>query len=130
MSKILIADDDPQVRAVICRMLVRSGYTVVEAEDGRAALRLWGAGPDDFDLLITDILMPEKDGFDAIIEFRKIWPKAKIIAITGGGPYKVDILLRTAEKLGVRRTLQKPFDRQTLLDAVRETTQDNSTARP
>lgn len=121
MSKILIADDDPQVRAVICRMLVRSGYTVVEAADGRAALRLWGASPDDFDLLITDILMPEKDGFDAIIEFRKIWPQARIIAITGGGPYKVDILLRTAEKLGVRRTLQKPFDRQTLLDAVRET---------
>lgn len=101
MARILVADDDMQVRMIVRLMLEGAGHTVAEAPDGRVALKMWRAAHEPFDLMITDIMMPETDGFEAIIEFRKTWPSAKIIAITGGGQSRTDTFLRTAEKLGV-----------------------------
>lgn len=130
MARILVADDDMPVRMIVRLMLEGAGHTVAEAPDGRVALKMWRAAHEPFDLMITDIMMPETDGFEAIIEFRKTWPSAKIIAITGGGQSRTDTFLRTAEKLGVCRTLQKPFDQQLLLAAVREVLEDPSPAPP
>src|SRR5438067_1258219 len=82
MSRILIIDDEPLVRAVLRSILERHGHTVMEAPDGRAGLALWRHTPSD--LVLTDIFMPGFDGIEVIRQLTRIWPQAKIIAMTGG----------------------------------------------
>ena len=117
MPRILVIDDDEQVRLLLRQMLELEGYSVTEAADGRVGMASWREEPAD--LLLTDILMPEQDGIETIREVRQGWPDAKIIAFTGGGKKGMNFL-PTAQKLGAQRTLEKPLDRQTLLAAVRE----------
>ena len=117
MERILIVDDDEQVRQVLRLMLEHEGYAVTEAQDGRAGLERWREEPAD--LLLTDILMPEQDGIETIREVRRGWPDAKIIAFTGGGKSGMDYLT-IARKLGAQLTLEKPLDRKTLIAAVQE----------
>ncbi len=111
-------EDDAQVRTMLRQMLEVAGYRVREALDGKRAIRSWQE--DRPDLVITDVLMPEMDGFEVITAIRKQDPTAKIIAITGGGAAKLTNLLPAARHLGAARTLQKPFERQDLLNQVRE----------
>lgn len=117
-ADILVVEDDAQVRAMIRQVLEVAGYHVREASDGKKAVQTWQAHPPD--LTITDVLMPEMDGFEVIIAIRKQNPTAKIIAITGGGAAKLTNLLPAARHLGASRTLPKPFERQDLLKQVRE----------
>ena len=116
MSKILVIDDDPQVRKAIGRILDRNGHTVVMAKDGRYGLELFES--EQPDLVITDIIMPEREGIETIRAIQNIRPGAKIIAISGGGRTgNVDVLMMAA-KLGAHEVIAKPFDPATLTDSV------------
>jgi len=116
--RILLADDDEVLRVVQSDFLRRFGYDVCVAEDGRAAMK-YLAG-QAVDLVITDMVMPGSDGVEVIRHIRKTYPQLKIIAISGGGATKRELLLDIARVLGVRRTLEKPFTMTALLKAVRE----------
>lgn len=116
--RILLADDDEVLRVVQSDFLRRFGYDVRAAEDGRAAMQSLAEQP--VDLVITDMVMPGSDGVEVIRHIRKQYPQMKIIAISGGGATKRELLLDIARALGVRRTLEKPFTMTALLKAVRE----------
>jgi CheY-like chemotaxis protein len=118
MAKILIIDDEEQVRLYLRRILEPEGHEVVEAPDGKVGLQLYREEP--FDLIITDVFMPEKEGLETIRELRSEYPEVKIIAISGGGR-NIDLdFLPLAKQFGALRTLTKPFDRQEMLNAVQE----------
>ena len=118
MAAILVVDDDRDVRDMLQRLLERAHYEVETAEDGRQALRMFQE--KTYDVVITDILMPEKDGIETIIEIRRDFPEAKIIAISGGGDIDPNFYLHLSSQFGVSRTLTKPFEREDLLASVRE----------
>jgi CheY-like chemotaxis protein len=118
MTSVLVIDDEAPVRKMLRHMLERAGYTVIEAKDGGMGMRLYHEHPTD--LIITDILMPGKEGVETILQLRKLYPQVKIIAISGGGRMNKHDLLTTVEHLGAVRTLAKPFERQELLTTVQE----------
>ncbi len=94
------------------------GHEVVNASNGKEGIKLFRE--NGADLIITDIVMPEKEGLETIMELRKGYPDVKIIAISGGGRVDPESYLTMAEKMGASRTLTKPFEREELLEAVRE----------
>ncbi len=116
--ELLLADDDETLRTVQTGYLRRYGYTVYPAEDGRAAINL--LKNNKVDLVITDMVMPGSDGVEVIRHIRKLAPEIKIIAISGGGATRRELLLDIARVLGVSRTLEKPFTMAELLATVRE----------
>lgn len=118
MKRILIIDDDYLVRDMLERLMRKACYKVVTAEDGNRALRLHRDNP--VDLVITDIIMPEKEGLETITEFRKLSSGVKIIAISGGGRVGPSSYLRMAKLLGADRTFAKPVDTAQLLATVEE----------
>ena len=117
MPSVLIVDDEEAIRRLIRTTLEQAGYRVQEAADGKEGLSHYRQAPAD--LVIMDILMPDQDGLESILSLRREFPNAKIMAITGGSDM-IGILnfLDVARMLGARRTLQKPFEMQQLLDAV------------
>jgi DNA-binding response OmpR family regulator len=118
MIRILVIDDDINIREMLKECLERAEYEVLVASDGKAALKLHSANP--VDLIITDIVMPEKDGLEIIMEFRRRFPAVKVIAISGGGKIGANEYLNIAKGLGVTKTFSKPFELRELLAAVRE----------
>jgi CheY-like chemotaxis protein len=119
MGRILIAEDDDQLREMLAQMLEQEEYEVVGSDNGEDAIRILRQSP--FDLLITDIIMPQKDGTRLIMEIRKEFPNLQIIAISGGARH-IDPQnpLLIAKKLGANLTFTKPFKLYDLLGAVRE----------
>ena len=117
MARILIVDDEITFRSVVATALTQKGYSVSEAEDGRTALAVLKS--EAVDLVITDVLMPEQDGLEVIMNVRDANNPIPIIAITGH-PEKADLYLRLAKALGAQRVLEKPFRMEALLGAVRE----------
>ena len=113
---ILVIDDESAVRRSLRRMLERAGHTVLEASDGRAGLTLFQQHRPE--LSIIDIIMPDMDGIEIIIEMRRERPQAKIIAISGGGQTQGLHFLDMAKKLGAVEALAKPFRVKQLLEAV------------
>ena len=129
MARILIIDDESQIRSMLRLMLERVAYEVIEAEDGMEGIRQYRDNPAD--LIITDLIMPNKDGIGMIIELKKEFPQVKIIAMSGGGVNRPEGDLDGAQKLGATRTLTKPIDRDEMLNAVRETLKaDTASAKP
>jgi DNA-binding NtrC family response regulator len=118
MPSILIIDDDDHVRLMLEQTLERAGYATIAVGDGKEALRVQREAPAD--LVLTDLIMPEKDGLETISEIRRLFPNGKIIAMSGGGRYGNLDFLPVAKKLGASRTLAKPFTREKLLETVRE----------
>lgn len=118
MALILVVDDDDQFRSMLRRTLERGGYEVLDAPNGKEGTRLYGERPAD--LVITDILMPEKEGIQTIMELRHDFPEVKILAISGGGKVRPDEYLFMAKNFGAQRTLAKPFEQKELLEAVVE----------
>ncbi len=116
MARILIADDDQQVRLMLKMTLERAGYEVMEAEDGNEAVQKFKESKPD--LVVTDIVMPEKEGIETIMELRALNPEVQIIAISGGGRINPEDYLSWAEKFGVQQTFIKPVDRHLLLKSV------------
>jgi YesN/AraC family two-component response regulator len=118
MARILIIDDEPQIRSMLILMLEREGYEVVEAPDGVEGIKVYRQNPAD--LIITDLIMPNKDGIGMIIDLKKEFPDVKVIAMSGGGLNKPDGYLKGAKKLGAACTLTKPIDREEMLRAVKD----------
>ena len=117
MARILVIDDDALLRRAIRVALEAAGYEVIEAGDGDAALHVYRE--QGADLLLVDLFIPEPDGLEVIRTVRAEVPGAKIIAMSGGGSLKLD-LLAAAAAFGASRTLWKPFVPDVLLAAVRE----------
>jgi CheY-like chemotaxis protein len=120
MARILIIDDEPRILSLLREMLESAGHLVVEAQDGAVALRWWRdhSHEQTIDLIITDILMPEKDGIEVIQQIRQLAPNTKVIAISGHSEVVRIPFLEVAKRLGAVRTISKPFTMQTLLNAV------------
>ncbi len=118
MPRILVIDDDVHVREILKQFFEMAGYEVLIAENGKEALRIHRSTPGD--LIITDIFMPEKEGLETIMEFRRNYPLLKIIAISGGGNIGGKEYLKTAKALGAQKTFSKPLDFQELLRTVGE----------
>lgn len=123
MANILLIDDDDSFRASLRMALEHFGHQVTEARDGEEGLALYrdtGA-----DLVITDILMPEKDGMEVLLALRKQQSTAKILAISGGGRFAAaKNYLRTAKALGAAKILAKPFTTDSLQAAIDELLSD------
>lgn len=118
MGRIMIVEDDKSVRELLREILKRVGHEVVDAGNGKEAMDLYKNSPAD--LVITNILMPEKEGLETIQELRREDPDVKIIAISGGGQIGPADYLEVARRFGAMRTFSKPFDRKELLKAVDE----------
>ena len=103
--RILVVDDDPDIRGVILEFLMPDGYDVRLAANGREAFGILGF--EDVDLVLTDLLMPDRDGIEMIQEIRQRFPAVKTVAMSGAvfGPY-----LRAAELLGANATISKPLN--------------------
>ena len=118
MARILVIDDEAELRQIICNTLKLGGHEVIEARNGREGVDRYSDAT--VDLVITDIMMPESDGFETIIALRRGHPDVKIVAISGGGRVGDTNYLMLAERLGADRILAKPFQREQLLAAVRD----------
>ena len=118
MATILIIDDEKSILGFLKEMLMREGFNVLTAIDGKEGLHLFN--DNQVDLVITDIIMPDKDGFRMIIELKNISQDIKIIAMSGGGHAHPKYYLDITKSLGVQYTFQKPFKISALLEAVYE----------
>lgn len=118
MSHILVIDDDVHIRELINIMLESEGHSVVLAEDGMIGLRMLEEG--NFDLIITDIIMPNQEGIETIVQIKAANPDAKILAISGGGRIGSTDYLSLAQNFGVDRTMSKPFYHKDFIECIRE----------
>ncbi len=107
MASIIIVDDDPTVRAVATELLRHDDHAILEAADGDEALALIRAVP--VDLVVLDMLMPNKDGIETIIELRRDFPDVRILAISSGGRMDGPTLLSLAKTFGADETMLKPL---------------------
>ncbi len=119
MVRILVVDDEEQIRSMLTQMLENEGFAVDTAENGEIGMDL--ITRHDYDLVITDMIMPVKDGLKLIMEMVREYPDLPILAISGGGAIKAERYLTMAGYLGDDiLTLEKPFKRETLLALVNE----------
>lgn len=115
-SRILLVDDDDLVREALTAVLDRAGYHIESATNGRQGLELHAATP--FDVVITDIVMPEMEGIEMIRELKRSSPGVAVIAISGGARLESVYHLRVAAQLGADETLAKPVPPKALIEAV------------
>lgn len=118
MARIMIIDDDAQFRKMLKQTLVKVGHSVTEADNGTEGIRSFSK--EAADLVITDIIMPNKEGIETIMEIRQIAPSVKIIAVSGGGRIGSSSYLELAQKLGAEKTFSKPIDRKAFVEAIEE----------
>lgn len=122
-ANVLVVEDDAEFRRVVSRALETVGHAVLQAPNGEAGLRLFLAEPPD--LVICDIVMPDRDGIELIPEMKALQPNVKILAISGRQMIGALDVLNLAQRLGADATLAKPFQMEvlvalagTLLDAA------------
>ena len=125
MAKILVVDDEPQMRRLIARILTGAGHKVHEAANGRDGIGVFQRVHPA--LVITDIVMPEMEGIEMIRELRQEAPTIPILAISGGGPA---VYLRAATGLGATATLAKPFGAAAFLSTVERLLKEGNGASP
>jgi len=116
MALILVIDDEEMLRRTLRALLERAGHTVMEAEDGDQGLAQLDVQMPD--LVLTDIIMPNREGVETIGEMRRRAPLTPIIAMSGGGSRGGDLFLTLAERLGASATLTKPIRQAELIAAV------------
>ncbi len=116
MKTILVIDDDALVRGMMVGVLRKKGFNVMEAGDGNEGLQV--VLHNHIDLVVTDMLMPDKEGVETIIEIRQINSKIKIIAMSGGGKKQDLTFLQLAKQVGANEILKKPFKPSALLTAI------------
>jgi len=119
MPRILIIDDDASLRSFLCEALQEHGYSVEEQSNGALGLNAYRLQPAD--VVLTDIVMPTKEGLETIQEFRRLFPDVKIIAMSGGLTDSNFDPLPIAKQFGARYILKKPFSIVELLNAIRQT---------
>lgn len=118
MSKILVVDDESHVREILERILGNAGHEVYTAPDGQVALEM--ARERSFDVVITDLIMPEVEGIETIRELLSLDSRPKIIAMSGGGRVGPVDYLAAAESLGADASIAKPFDPERVIGVVEE----------
>jgi DNA-binding response OmpR family regulator len=116
MQRILIIDDEADFRTMAIQVLDAPGFEILQASDGAEGLRKFREA--SFDLVITDILMPEKDGIELIHSLRRESKEVKILAVSGGGRDGRSNYLKVAEDFGANGTLAKPFAANDLREKV------------
>lgn len=109
-KNILVVDDDPQLRLALSHVLRRMGHCVDQAENGHRALQSIAAHRTGYDLVVMDIIMPDKEGIETILELRKTRPQMKIIAMSGGGRLYDYDPLKLATDCGANFVIAKPFE--------------------
>jgi DNA-binding NtrC family response regulator len=114
-KRILVIDDSKIYRKILEEILIQAGYEVILASDGKEGLERFYKDPTD--LVITDMVMPEKMGIDVIVELKETYPDLKIIAVSAGGDFGPEIELDMARELKAH-TIQKPFDPDRVLQMV------------
>jgi YesN/AraC family two-component response regulator len=108
MANILLVEDEALVADALSRAIRSKGHTCVTASNGIDGIKRYSE--TNFDLVITDIIMPDKEGIELILEMRRKTPEARIIAISGGGRSQRDVeFLNMAEKLGAMASIRKPI---------------------
>lgn len=118
MGRILIIDDEAMIRDLLVKILEREGYETVTASGGKDGIKIHRENPAD--LIITDLIMPEKAGIETIMELRRDFQDVKIIAMSGGGKIDSETYLQIAKTMGAIETIAKPFDLRELLKTVQE----------
>jgi len=116
--RVLVVDDNPDMRSLVKLVLERAGFEAQVAADGQRALDLQRERPAD--VLITDIFMPESDGIELIARFKSGFPQVKIIAMSGGGHVSKKDYLPVAADIGADAVLRKPFAASTLLRMLQD----------
>ncbi len=117
MVKILIIDDEAPIRKMFRKLFEQHNYNVLDAVNGKQGMDIFKE--QGADLIITDLLMPEKDGLETIREIRKLNTDIKIIAISGGGLMDQKMYLGMAKKFGAHHIFTKPVDNDELLSTVK-----------
>jgi CheY-like chemotaxis protein len=112
----LLVEDDKELREMLKMSLLRSGYTVMEAENGKDAIVHFK--PLVTDLVVTDLIMPEEDGLKVVIKLRELKPSIRIIAISGGGKVGPGSYLNLAKALGADAIFSKPFSINDLISKI------------
>ena len=113
---ILLVDDDDQFRGMLSEALAGEGFDVREASDGRQGIKLYVQ--ESTDIVITDLVMPGKEGLEMIVEIKRLHAGAKIIAISGGGRGSSQNYLKMAKAFGAQLVLAKPFSHREILEAI------------
>lgn len=116
MANILVADDEELARFTIREILEAEGHAVIEAKNGIETIVLFNKQP--VDIIVTDIIMPDKEGIETIIELKRDHPAIKIVAISGGGRTRNLDFLDLAKRYGADAVLAKPFSEQELIDVI------------
>jgi CheY-like chemotaxis protein len=118
VSSILLVDDDDQFRTMLSEVLTNAGYQVHQASDGLQAIKYFESQPTD--LVITDLVMPNKEGLELILDFKRLYSEVKIIAISGGGRNGPQDYLEAATEFGAQRVFAKPFSTKEIIEAIRQ----------
>ena len=126
MATILIIDDEKAILGFLKERLMDEGFNVLTASDGKEGMNLFNS--NQVDLVVTDIIMPDKDGFITIMELKKICPDIKIIAMSGGGRGLPAYYLETAKGFGAKYAFEKPFKTSELVEAVHELLKEEKTS--
>jgi CheY-like chemotaxis protein len=116
LARILVVEDDPQLRALLVRIVGAAGHEVVASPNGKAALAELGGA--EFDLIVTDVVMPEMEGLELIRQVRKLPRPVSIIAMSSGGRGSADDYLQLAATLGAAATIEKPFTASAIVETI------------
>jgi CheY-like chemotaxis protein len=127
MSRILIIEDDDLLRKVLAKTLELAGHTVLEASNGQEGLDLFRG--TSADLVITDLVMPVKEGVETIMQLHREFPDLPILAMSGGVPNS-GLYLNIANKIGAQRVLAKPFTPQELMEVVGQVLGNSQPSNP
>lgn len=121
--KILIVDDDQDIRDLLRLFLEREGHTVLDADNGKSGIELQRT--KNCELLICDLIMPVQEGIETIAQFKDEFPSVGVIAISGGGKIGAESYLTVAKQLGAWKVFMKPIDRERLVRAINEWSENN-----
>ena len=116
MARILVIDDEELARFTLREVLEEAGHEVVEATNGNEGIEHQKANP--FDMVITDMIMPDKEGLETIVELKGAFPDLRIIAISGGGRTRNMDFLKLAGEFGADQIIFKPFSEDELMKGV------------
>lgn len=120
-KKILVIDDETPIRSMLKKILEREDFIVIVAANGSDGLRKALDQPPD--LVITDLLMPEKEGLETILELKRCAPQIPVVAMSGGGLNDPAGYLQTAKLFGADAVMEKPVNKKTLLKIIDDTLQ-------
>jgi len=118
MTRVLVIDDNAEIREMLIQMLAMLGYEARATETGAQGVEMFRAAPAN--VVLLDMFMPDRDGLETLRDLRQIDPNVRVVAMTGGGAYKNVGILKPALLLGARKLLYKPVTSTELREAIEE----------